>query len=65
MGSIAGFMERVINCVNYATVKSTSSDTYVGGIAGYVDLFVDSCGNFGKVYGGDAAGVLSILNLRM
>ena len=57
VGSIAGFMERVINCVNYATVKSTSSDTYVGGIAGYVDLFVDSCGNFGKVYGGDAAGV--------
>lgn len=57
VGSIAGFVERVINCVNYATVKSTSSDTYVGGIAGYVDLFVDSCGNFGKVYGGDAAGV--------
>lgn len=57
VGSIAGFVERVINCVNYATVKSTSSDTYVGGIVGYVDLFVDSCGNFGKVYGGDAAGV--------
>ena len=31
VGSIAGFMERVINCVNYATVKSTSSDTYLGG----------------------------------
>ena len=57
VGSIAGVVDRVVNCVNYATVKSTSSDTFVGGIAGYVDIFVDSCGNFGKVYGGDAAGV--------
>lgn len=57
VGSIAGWVERVINCVNYATVKNTSSDKAVGGIAGNVDLLADSCGNYGKVYGRHAAGI--------
>lgn len=57
VGSIAGWVERVINCVNYATVKNTFSDKAVGGIAGNVDHLADFCGNFGKVYGGHAAGI--------
>ncbi len=57
VGSIAGFIERVINCVNYATVKNTSSSKSAGGIAGNIDLFADFCGNYGKVSGGTAAGI--------
>ena len=57
VGSIAGRIDRVINCVNYATVKNTSSGEYTGGIAGNIELLADFCGNFGKVYGGNAAGV--------
>ena len=57
VGSIAGCIDRVINCVNYATVKNTSSGEYTGGIAGNIELLADFCGNFGKVYGGNAAGV--------
>ena len=57
VGSIAGRIDRVINCVNYATVKNTSSGEYTGGIAGNIELLADFCGNFGKVYGENAAGV--------
>ena len=57
VGSIAGWVEHVANCVNYATIKNTASETAVGGIAGNVDHLADSCGNYGKVYGRHAAGI--------
>lgn len=57
VGSIAGWVEHVVNCVNYATVKNTSSNKSAGGIAGNIDLFADFCGNYGKVFGGTAAGI--------
>ena len=57
VGSIAGFVDHVVNCVNYATIKSTFSSGSAGGIAGNIELFADFCGNYGKVFGGNAAGI--------